>query len=321
LYASLSIDLDGLELYHRIHGMPDPPPGEDPVYGAALQRFGELCRRLGLRGTAFCVGASLGRSGAAAGVKALAAGGHEIANHSLSHDYALSRRSRAEIAAEVRGGAEAIARATGRVPLGFRAPGYTLSPRLVEVLAAEGYRYDSSAFPALPYYLGKAAVMALLRARGRPSAAVLDRPRVLLAPRRPYRPRLDEPYAPGRGPLLELPVTTGLLGFPLIGTFVATLPRASRLLSFGTGQLPLVNLELHGLDLLDRTDCPGPLAARRRDLRVPAAAKIRRIEAFVRAAGGREWVTLAEAAERLAPTACGARLGGAGGDGGPRPPR
>jgi hypothetical protein len=304
-YASLSIDLDGLELYHRIHGLPDPPHGPDPVYGAALQRFGELCRRLGLRGTAFCVGASLGRPGAAAGAAALAREGHEIANHSLSHDYALSRRSHAEIAAEVRGGAEAIARATGRAPLGFRAPGYTLSPRLVEVLAAEGYRYDSSAFPAPPYYLGKAVVMALLAARGRPSAAILDRPRVLLAPRRPYRPRPGEPYAPGRGPLLELPVTTGLLGFPLIGTFIATLPRASRALSLGTGRLPLLNIELHGVDLLDATDCPGLLADRRRDLQVPASVKIGRIEAFVRAARGRAWLTLAGAAARLSSTACG----------------
>jgi len=305
LYASLSIDLDGLELYHRIHGLSDPPPGEDPVYGAALQRFGELCQRLGLRGTAFCVGASLGRPGAAARVAALAAAGHEIANHSLSHDYALARRSLAEIGAEVRGGAEAIARATGRAPLGFRAPGYTLSPRLVETLSAEGYRYDSSAFPALPYYLGKAAVMALLAARGRPSGAILDRPRVLLAPRRPYRPRAGEPYAPGAGPLLELPITTGLLGFPLIGTFVATLPRATRLFSLGTRRLPLMNLELHGMDLLDATDCPGPLADLRRDLRIPAVVKVGRIEAFVRAIRGRAWITLADAAERLAPTTCG----------------
>jgi hypothetical protein len=302
--ASLSIDLDALEHYHRIHGLPEPSPGEDPVYGKAVERFGELCARLGVRGTAFCVGRNLEHPRAAAAVRRLAEGGHEIANHSFSHDYALSHRSPVEIAAELRGGADAIARVTGRPPVGFRAPGYTLSPALLSALAADGYRYDSSAFPALPYYLGKAAVMGVLALTRRPSRAVLDRPRVLLAPRTPYHPRPDEPYArgapPAALPILELPVTTGLLGFPLIGTFIATFPHwALRALALGTGRLPLFDLELHGIDLLDASEVSPALAARQRDLAVPAAKKTARIEAFVRRLADREWVTLAEAAERL----------------------
>jgi len=303
--ASLSIDLDGLEHYHRIHGLPAPPPGDDPVYGKAVERFGELCARLGIRGTAFAIGKNLDDPRAAAAVRRLADGGHEIGNHSLSHDYALSRRPPAEIAAEVRGGAEAILRVTGRRPAGFRAPGYTLSPPLLAVLANDGYRYDSSAFPALPYYLGKAAVMGILALAGRPSGAILDRPRVLLAPRAPYAPRPGEPYARGVAPdalpIAELPVTTGLLGFPLIGTFVATFPAwALRALSLGTGRLPLFVLELHGVDLLDASDASPALAARQRDLAVPAARKLARIEAFVRRLERRAWLPLADAAERLA---------------------
>ena len=303
MLASLSIDLDGLEHYHRIHGLPDPPAGRDPVHQRAVERFGELCARLGLRGTAFCIGASLADAEAARAVRALADAGHELGNHSLSHDYGLSRLPPAEIAAEVRGGADAVERAGGRRPVGFRAPGYTLSAALVAALVADGYRYDSSGFPALPYYLGKAAVLAVLAAGGRPSRAVLDRPRVLLAPRRPYRPRGDEPYAAGALPIVELPVTTGVLGFPLIGTFVATLPPAIlRALAAGTRSLPLFNLELHGVDLLDASDATPALAARQRDLRVPASVKIARIERFVRSLRRREWTTLADAAERLAPT-------------------
>jgi peptidoglycan-N-acetylglucosamine deacetylase len=302
--GALSIDLDALVHYHRLHGLADPPTADDPVYGRAVERFGELCARLGARGTAFCVGRDLERPGAAAAVAALARAGHELANHTLSHDYALALRPAAEIAREVRGGADAVARAGGARPVGFRAPGYALSAPLVAALVADGYRYDSSAFPALPYYAAKAAVMAALAVARRPSAAVLDRPRALLAPRAPYRPREDEPYARGGAALVELPVTTGLLGFPLIGTFVTTLPpwllRAARA---GAGRLPLFNLELHGIDLLDASDAAPELAARRPDLRVPAAAKLARIERFARELG-REWVTLADAAERLAPAPC-----------------
>jgi hypothetical protein len=100
-------------------------------------------------------------------------------------------------------------------------------------------------------------------------------------------------------PLLELPITTGLGGFPLIGTFLATLPGAvARALATGTGSLPLFNLELHAIDLLDASDASPALAARQRDLRVPAAAKIARLAAFVRSLD-REWVPLEEAAARL----------------------
>ena len=194
MLTSLSIDLDALEHYHRVHGIPEPSPGEDPVYGKAVERFGELCARLGIRGTAFCVGRNLDHPRAAAAVRRLAEGGHEVANHSFSHDYALSSRSPAEIAAELRGGADAIARVTSQPPVGFRAPGYTLSPALLRALTTDGYRYDSSAFPALPYYLGKAAVMGVLALMRQPSRAILDRPRVLLAPRTPYHPRPDEQF-------------------------------------------------------------------------------------------------------------------------------
>jgi peptidoglycan-N-acetylglucosamine deacetylase len=305
LLASLSIDLDGLEHYHAIHGLPAPAPGPEPVYGKASARFGEVCDRLGVKGTVFCVGRDLARAPGAAAARALHEAGHEIANHSLSHDYALSRLPAEAISAEVRGGADAIERATGSRPVGFRAPGYALSAALVRALAGDGYRYDSSTFNALPYYAAKAAVMAALALRRQPSRAVLDRPRVLLAPRAPYRPRPDEPYArgspPDASPVLELPVTTGLLGFPLVGTFVATLPAwAVHAFSRGTGALPLLNLELHGIDLLDASDASPALAARQRDLGVPAATKIERLERFVRSVGEREWVTLAAAAKRLA---------------------
>jgi len=300
--GALSIDLDALRHYRRIHGLPEPvAQGPDPVGTLAVERFGELCARLSARGTAFCVGEDLAHPAAAAAVRTLAAGGHEIGNHTWSHDYALTRRDAATVASEVRRGAEAVASACGKRPSGFRAPGYALTSSLLSAAAAEGHRYDSSAFPAAPYWLAKAAVLAALALSGRPSAAILDRPRALLAPRSPYRPRTDEPYARGGASILELPVTTGLLGFPLVGTFVAVLPAAAlRALAAGTGRLPLFNLELHGVDLLDPGEVPPELRARRRDLALPAARKMDRIEAFARSLG-REWVTLDEAADRLAP--------------------
>lgn len=302
--ASLSVDLDALRHYYRIHGLaapPDDPGAPDLVYTLGAARFGELAGRLGARGTVFCVGQELGRPGAREAVRALAAGGHEIANHSWSHDYRLWRRGPAEAAEEIRRGGEAVAEAAGRPARGFRAPGYALSPAMLAALVDQGYRYDSSAFPAAPYWLAKAGVLAALRLAGRRSAAVLDRPRALLAPRVPYRPSRDEPYARGDLPIWELPVLTGLAGFPLVGTFAAALPgSALRLLAAGARRRPLLVLELHGLDLLDASESPAPLTAARPDLRAPAARKMDRLLAFARALG-RDWATLEEAAARLGP--------------------
>ncbi|HUK66994.1 MAG TPA: polysaccharide deacetylase family protein [Anaeromyxobacteraceae bacterium] len=302
--ASLSIDLDALAHYHRIHGLDEPRLAEDPVYLKGAERFGELCARLGVKGTVFCVGQYLKEEGAARAVRLLAEGGHEIANHSLSHDYALSRHPPQAILAEIRGGAEAVTQVAGRRPVGFRAPGYTLSSQLLAVLLAEGYRYDASAFPAAPYYLAKAAVLFARRLVGRPSAAILDRPRVLFAPRVPYRPHVREPYAKGEAELIELPVATGLFALPLTGAFISLAPRqAVRLVARALLSRPLLDLELHGLDLLDRTEVPPALPAFQPELRVPLELRLSRLAAFVGDHRDRSWVPLAEAADELRVTA------------------
>src|SRR6185437_17099196 len=94
----------------------------------------------------------------------------------------------------------------GAAPLGFRAPGYAINADALDLLSARGYRYDSSVFPSAAYYGAKALVMAAMRATGRPSGSFLDNPRVLLAPRSPYRPAPAAPYHPGGDGLLELPI-------------------------------------------------------------------------------------------------------------------
>ena len=109
-------------------------------------------------------------------------------------------------------GEEVLASLGAPRPLGFRAPGYTLSPALLRVLVTRGYAYDASIFPAAPYWMAKALTLGWLRLRRRSSAAILDSPRVLLAPRAPYRPDVDRPERPGTAPLLELPMSVGRVG-------------------------------------------------------------------------------------------------------------
>ncbi len=76
--------------------------------------------------------------------------GYEIANHTLDHRYDLVRLGRNAIRDRSMGGAEAIERRSG-APRGFRAPGYTITDEVFEVLVELGVAYDSSVFPCPAY--------------------------------------------------------------------------------------------------------------------------------------------------------------------------
>ena len=298
--ASISIDLDGIRHYQALYGIA-ARDSNDAVARLAPPRLAELLAVHGAKGTFFAIGRELLPDGGP--LRTLAQDGHEIGNHTLTHPYAVTRLDGAGLRAEVRGGAEAIERAVGVRPVGFRAPGYTLSPALLEAAAETGHLYDSSAFPAAPYYLAKATVMALLRLRGRPSAAILDRPRVLLAPLQPYRPARDEPYRRGDGPLVELPMAIDpLFRMPFYGTLVVAFPWwVVKLVYASMRRMPFLNLELHGVDLLEPTDGIDPeLASAQRDLRLPLTRKLERLREVLRwIARDYRIVTLREAAEQF----------------------
>jgi peptidoglycan/xylan/chitin deacetylase (PgdA/CDA1 family) len=305
--ASISVDLDSLPQYCRIHGLDEAMLDERArrlVYQVAIPRYLELFAAMGVKSTFFAVGEDLRDEENARSLRRAHASGVEIGNHSLTHDYSLSRRPRSEIDNEVAGGEEAIIAAVGERPLGFRAPGYTLSAELYRALSDRHYAYDSSAFPATPYYAAKALVLGASRAFGRRSSAILDTPRVLLAPRQPYHPDPSNPYARGSGGVLELPIATAPFSrLPFIGTFAATLPAAPvRATYLSLRREPHFNFELHGIDLLDASDgIPGALADRQRDVRLMARTKISRLRSVLRwILHDFEVLTLLAAARRLA---------------------
>jgi len=288
--ACINIDLDALAHYAAIHALaPDalPASAADLVDRVAIDRFLELCDAHGVKGTLFAVGRDVGEHGATTLRRAVEQG-HEVGNHTHSHDYALGAWSPADIAADISRGADELQRACGVRPRGFRAPGYTFTAPMYRAICEQGYAYGSSAFPALPYYAAKAAVLGMQRLRGRRSVSQLDSPRVLAAPLLPYRPDAEEPYARGGGAIPELPITVEpLTRFPFIGTFAATLPAA---FVFGMyrkiARQPFFNLELHGADLIDESDGTGSaLSAAQRDLRVPARQKLARLGELLRRIG------------------------------------
>ncbi|MBL9037222.1 MAG: polysaccharide deacetylase family protein [Archangium sp.] len=307
--AAISVDLDSLTHYCGIHGLPVDLLDERArglVASTAIPRFLELFDVVGAPATFFVVGGELGAPALVSALKRAHGAGVELASHSFSHDYRLSRASPAAIADDLARAEQVMVEHLGVRPVGFRAPGYTLSPALLQAVEARGYRYDSSTYPAAPYYAAKALVMGALSVAGRPSAALLDSPSVLGAPRIPYRPDLAAPYRRGSAKLIELPMAvTPVARVPFIGTFATSLPWLLVEQTFRRFRGDeLFNFELHAIDVLDASDgVPAQLVARQRDLRVPVREKLQRLRRlFAWLGDDRERLTVAGVAERLAPT-------------------
>lgn len=304
--CALSVDLDEIPCYHAIHGLPMPEErAAHAVYHTAVPRLRELFRELSVPCTFFVIGRDLDHPPAADAARALADDGHELGNHTQNHRYDLTRLSRDSVRREVREARDAIARVQGFAPAGFRAPGYTITDEVLDVLADEGVFYDSSVFPCPAYWTAKATKIGLIRAQGRESRSIVDRPTVLLAPADPYLPA--RPYwrrAPHAGSVIELPIgVTRGARLPYIGTAImAAGPRRAAWLTAQIDGRPLVNLELHGIDVLDEADGLEVLRPHQLDVRIPVAQKIETLRAVVQDLAGRGYtfVTLRDAARAFA---------------------
>jgi peptidoglycan/xylan/chitin deacetylase (PgdA/CDA1 family) len=163
----LSIDFeDWHQLVHRRLGLAD---WDRPH--AALERqtayLLDLLDELGARATFFLLGMSLANRREL--VAEIVRRGHEPACHGYLHAR-VYEQTREEFRADVERAAEVVAETTGRRPVAYRAPAFSINrrtPWAYEVLAELGFRYDSSQYdsprvpdrlgdiPAEPYRLGE----------------------------------------------------------------------------------------------------------------------------------------------------------------------
>jgi len=241
----LSVDLDDVACYHAIHGLPPPTAAAQRiVLERCLPRFLELFEEVGAKATFFIVGRDLERDIGAGGrgatlLRDAARGEHELGNHSYEHPYDLSAWAGADIYGDLKR-CDRLIRSLGARAQGFRAPGYTHNRRLLEQVAALGYRYDSSLLPSPVYYLAKLSMIALKGLRGRRSASMVGGVRSFVG--------RDRPFYRGDVGLWEVPISVlPGLRLPMVGTFVLGSERATR----AAAALDYLHLELHALDLAD----------------------------------------------------------------------
>lgn len=288
MLASITIDVDAIRFYGAIHGLTEAQlPEVDPIYETALPRFFELLTEVSAAGTVFFIAQDVDRAGRRL-TDGLATTGSELASHSFAHDYHLSRRPAAEIRADLEAAHRALSAVSETPVVGFRAPGYNTSPRLLRAVRDLGYQYDSSLLPSPVYWAARAAAIAGYTLLGRRSSSLVGDLRAYAGPRRPYRTSPDAPWRPRQtGPLIELPMAVDpLTRLPIIGTSWAVLPQRLNWAMLDRAlrsKRPFV-FEMHAIDLLDRTDpgVPRAIVEAQPDLRRPASDKIARFRALFR---------------------------------------
>ena len=279
--GTLQVDVDELWVYYESIGLPTPGDAPAQAYHEGIPRLLDLFDRFGVRATFFVCGRDLPAQTQT--VAEMVRRGHEVANHSTGHRNGFARLSPAEKRADIAATGEVIAQATGQPPVGFKSPGFSFSPDLLEVLADLGYLYDSSLLPT-PY-------APLLRGLYRGLSARTIDPTHFgqatngLAPLAPYRPDSARPYRrvgsggkglrkteatggktsapnprlPDSGAFWEAPVTTmPFTRLPMHSTFVL---RSGRwLFDLGMALVRVrgvpINYLLHAADVLEAVADP-----------------------------------------------------------------
>ena len=144
--ASLSFDLDDKWTYMKTHG--DAGWETFPSYfDIVVPRVLQFLKERNLTITFFIVGQDAALEKNHDLLQSIANAGHEIGNHSFKHEPWLHLYNEKEIEKEITAAEESIEKATGKKPVGFRGPGFSLSNTTLEQLVKRGYEYDASTYP------------------------------------------------------------------------------------------------------------------------------------------------------------------------------
>jgi polysaccharide deacetylase family protein (PEP-CTERM system associated) len=110
----------------------------------AMQRLLELCEQKEVKGTFFVLGWIAKRHPQI--VKAIAAGGHEVACHGFNHEM-LTMMDEGAVRQDILTAKALLEDTCGVRVTGYRAPSFSITSPALDILADLGFEYDSSLFP------------------------------------------------------------------------------------------------------------------------------------------------------------------------------
>ena len=261
--ASLSLDLDNQWSYMKTHG--DEGWESFPSYlEVVIPRVLRILDQHQLKITFFVVGQDAALESHLNVLKSVTESGHEIGNHSFHHEPWLHLYSPDELRIEFDRAEEAILRASGERVRGFRGPGFSFSPQVIEELVRRGYEYDCSTFPT---FLGPVARLYYFFTAKLSRQQRCERKQLFGKLSEGFRPLRPYLWKHSAGSIVEIPVTTmPVFKLPIHLSYVLYLSQYSRSLARWYFSLAVwmcrifrveFSLLLHPLDFLGTDDAVG----------------------------------------------------------------
>jgi len=259
--ANISLDLDNLWSYLKVHG--ENKWKDYPSYlPAFVPLISEFLERHQLSITFFLVGKDLEMEENIPFVRSLSEKGHDFGNHSFVHEPWMERRGEEEIIKELKRTETLIEKVTGKRAVGFRGPGFSLSPSMLKAVHALGYSFDSSLFPmslsSIARFVYHLSMKDDSKEEKEKRKNLFGKTSNLFYPLKPFEWKMQE------GGLLELPVTTmPFLRFPIHLSYIIWLSGFSKKCALAYFRTALFLLEktntplsllLHPLDFLGGED-------------------------------------------------------------------
>lgn len=240
LPGAISSDIDTLHSLYKGHGL----RREGYTYAEmaiGLENFSRFLEPYGVKATLFMVGHDFLQPVNHAPIRAVAAEGHEIANHSMTHAQGFRLLPPDAMEREIAGMEEACEALIGRRPVGFRSPGWNIGDAAIPILLRRGYAYDSSVHPTSLMPLFKLLHWRNTAKRTGGDRTAMGQLDYMSAPLRPYRSSASRLARRGADGIVELPVTVVPgLRLPFWATF---------LLATGIGTFKASLAALRALDM------------------------------------------------------------------------
>jgi len=267
-FKSISYDLQMLERF----------------YEKTFERAFQLFDTYGIRATFFCVGEEIAKSKIlAALLKKACDKGHAIANHTYTHPFGINTLSAAEIRTEIVKCNEAILNATSVNPIGFRAPGYAIDTKVINILEECGIRYDSSAGWPVFHLLFKSVKFI---------QSFTANPKMAVGYGETNSYFRNSPYAPDRinwklksrekRTISEIPLPTSFQVFPYYANFHLSLPESAGSVLINNSSNPFLVYLFHIIEFSSsQSECLPREIFRHPHIHVPVEKKITRFSGTI----------------------------------------
>lgn len=221
LKAAITNDIDTLSSIYKGKGCRRTGGYDYSELRMGLKTFSNFLTPYGIKATLFMVGNDFLHKKNHDAICSIVENGHEIANHTMTHDQGFRFLSPEIKGNEITRMEQICIEVTGHRPKGFRSPGWNISDDTLSILKKGGYFYDSSIFPTLLMPLFKLLHWSFTRSLKGRARTTLGLMKYMTSPIVPYRINQNSLSKRGSENFVEFPITViPFFRLPFFATFL-----------------------------------------------------------------------------------------------------